>query len=190
MTSTTLGLSDEFVAALDMARDLKHDGVGLIGFGTLQLLDGDGREKLHVPFANLITDAGDLYYATKAISGVSPANVAAPTAVTGMQIGSGTTAPAKSGSGAAMVTLLAGRAFDSGYPQIVNLGAGLGVNAVHRATYPAGTGTGSVTEATITSGTVTSASTTANTVSRVTFTAIPKAAADSLVLTWNHKFLG
>ncbi len=184
------GLRDAFVCALDMARDLPRSDMGLVGYGVAHLMDGDGRTKLLVPFANLITDTGDLYYAGKAIAAVTPAAPAAPTALTGMQIGSGVTAASKSGVGAAIVTFLAGQAFDSTFPSTANLGAGLGVNAQYKTTYAAGTGTGTVTEATVTNGAIGTASLAANTIARVTFTAVTKAAADLLAVTWNHKFLG
>lgn len=185
----SLALRDALRTALDMGRALADD-VGMVGYGIAELRDGRGRLKLLVPFANLITDTGDAYYAAKGIVGVAPASPAAPTALTGMQIGSGATAAAKAGAGGAMVTLLAGQAFDATYPSVANLGAGLGVNMVYKTTYAAGVGTGSVTEATITNGTVGVASTAANTISRSTFTAIPKGALDSLAITWNHKQLG
>lgn len=184
------GLRDAFHTALDMARDLKSDVVGLVGYGVVERFDGDGQRNLLVPFANIITDTGDLYYATKMIALVAPSSTASPTALTGMQIGSGSTAVAKSGAGAAMVTLLAGQAFDASYPQTANLGAGLGVNAVYKTTYAAGTGTGTVSEATLTNGTIGTSSTTGNTIARVTFTGIVKGSADSLAFTWNNKALG
>lgn len=180
---------DAFMAALDMGRDMS-DGVGMVGYGVMHLMDGDGRTKLLLPFANIITDTGDLYYAGKMIAAIAPAAPAAPTAVTGMQIGSGATAVAKAGAGSAMVTLLAGQAFDATFPSTSNLGAGLGVNAVYKTTFAAGTGTGAVTEATITNGAIGVASTAANTISRVLFSVINKAAGDSLACTWNHKALG
>lgn len=190
MTSSSNGLRDAFHVALDMARDLTDERFGLVGYGVIERFDGDGRRNLVVPFANLITDTGDLYYAGKMIAAIAPASPSAPTALTGMQIGSGTTAVAKSGAGGAMVTLLAGQAFDATFPSTSNLGAGLGVNAVYKTTYAAGTGTGTVAEATITNGTIGTASTAGNTISRVTFTGIVKGAADSLAFTWNHKALG
>lgn len=81
-------------------------------------MDGDGATKLLMPFANLITDAGDLYYATRAIAGVTPAAPADATKMTGMKLGTGTTAAAKNGAGAALVTYLSGSnvAFDASYP--------------------------------------------------------------------------
>lgn len=183
-------LQDTFQIALDMSRDINRDHLGIVGYGVIELRGSDGRLKLVRPFANLITDYGDLYYAGKAIALVPPANAAAPTALTGMQIGSGSTAVAKSGAGGAMVTLLAGQAFDATYPQTSNLGAGLGVTAVYKTTYAAGTGTGTINEATVTNGTIGTASTTGNTIARILTGAIVKAAGDSLAITWSHKFLG
>jgi len=190
MDGSTSGLTDAWATALDMAREHRGDGLGLVGYGVAQLRDGDGLLVLERPFANLVTDAGDLYYASKAIVGISPANASVPTAMSGMQIGSGTTAVAKNGTGSALVAYLAGAAFDSGYPQIANLGAGNGVNAVYRTTYGAGAGTGNVTEAAISSGSVTGAAAVSATISRVVFTAIAKGSNDSLSFTWNHQFKG
>jgi hypothetical protein len=184
------GLKDAIQASLDMARALPRDGFGIVGYGICHLMDGDGQTKLVVPFANLITDQGDLWYAGKGIASIPPASPSAPTALTGMQIGSGTTAVSKAGAGSAMVTLLAGQAFDATYPSTNNLGTTLGVEAVYKTTYAAGTGTGTVNEATITHGTIGTASTAANTISRVLTGAITKGASDSLAITWRHKFLG
>lgn len=183
-------LRDVMYAALSMERAMAADHRGMIGYGWMELRDEDEQLKLLVPFCNLITDTGDMYYAQKGIAAIPPASPAAPTALTGMQIGSGTTAVAKAGAGGAMVTLLAGQAFDATFPSTSNLGAGLGVNMVYKTTYAAGTGTGSVAEATITNGTIGTASTVANTIARIQFTAITKNAGDSLAITWNHKNLG
>lgn len=185
-------MRDNMVAALTMARDLPRSEMGMVGYGVIQRFNRDGECDLWVPFANMITDTGDLYYAGKAITSIPPASPSAPTALTGMQIGSGgATAVNKAATtGVAMVTLLAGQAFDATFPSTSNLGVNLGVNAVYKTTYAAGTGTGTVSEATITNGTIGTASTNGNTISRVTFTGIVKGAADSLAITWNHKFLG
>lgn len=66
------------------------DGVSMRGAGAYCLRGPDGAVKqeglLLVPglvlaegrFANLVTDVGDQYYATQGITGVAPANAAAP----------------------------------------------------------------------------------------------------------------
>lgn len=183
-------IRDTFSVALEMARDFAVDRVGIVGYGIIELYGPDGELKECKPFANLVTDTGDLYYAGMAIALVTPAAPAQPTKLTGMQIGSGVTAVAKSGAGGAMVTLLAGQAFDATWPKTVNLGAGLGVEAEYKTTYAAGTGTGTVNEATLTNGTIGTASTTGNTIARILTGAVTKGASDSLAITWKQKFLG
>jgi hypothetical protein len=183
-------LTDALHAAFDMAREIEIDGIGLVGFGFVEHRDGDGRLIRLEPFANLITDTGDTYYAAKAVVGIAPASPTAPTAITGMQIGSGSTVVAKSGAGGAIVTLLAGQAFDATYPTSGSLGAGLGATANYKTTFAAGAGTGTVAEATITNGAIGTASTAANTISRVLVGPYTKGAGDSVALTWSHKFLG
>lgn len=164
------------------------------GVAILHLFDDRGRLKVEEVVRNLITDAGDLYYASKAIVGISPANPSAPTAVNGMKLGTGTTAVAKSGAGGALVTYLSGSnvAFDSTYPSTSNLGAGIGVTGVYKTTWAAGVATNTaITEAAIVNDQATNATTTAaNTISRIVFTAINKGASDTLAITWSHKFLG
>lgn len=170
------------------------DGIRLEGIATVELFDKDGNllstEEIH----NLITDVGDEYYAKKAIVGVAPANATAPTAISGMKLGTGVTAAAKNGAGAALGTYISGSnsAFDTSYPSTENLGAGLGWNAIYRCTWAEGDSTnGAITEAVIVNDSATDAtSTAANTYARITFTAVNKTATDSLVITWKHKFLG
>lgn len=186
--------NDEVRMSDDVAVELTHgpvDNIGIHGYGTVEVFGPEGDLKQTVEFTNLVTDVGDLYYAMKAIAGVSPAAPAGPTNATGLQIGSGTTAASKAGAGAAMVTLLAGAALDTGYPQTQNLGAGLGVNGVYKTTFAAGTGTGTTNEVVLTNGAVGTASVAANTIHRVVLgTGVVKGALDSLAVTLNAKFLG
>jgi hypothetical protein len=186
-------MTDAFSIAMERAREIK-DGFGLVGFGVVELRDRRGLLIEAQPFANLITDAGDLYYATRGIAAVSPATPADATKVNGMKLGTGTTAAAKNGAGAALVTYLTASnvVFDATFPSTSNLGAGLGVQAVYKTTWAAGTATNTaITEAAIVNDQATNATTTAaNSISRVVFTAVNKGASDTLAITWNHKFLG
>lgn len=187
-------LSDAFQIAMGRARDLV-DGVGLVGFGVVELRDERDRLKLALPFANLITTAGDEYYAKKGIVGISPANPSAPTAASGMKLGTGTTAAAKSGAGAAIVTYISASnlVFDSTFPSAAAVGGDGGWNATYKTTWAAGVATNSaITEAVIVNDQTnnTNGSTAANTYSRVVFSAVNKGASDSLAVTWTHKFLG
>lgn len=192
------GLRDAWQDALDQASNLAADGAGIVGYGVAELFDGDGRHKLLVPFSNLITDAGDLYYATKAIVGIAPAAPSAPTAVNGMKLGTATTAAGKTTIGAASLAASADYitgsnvAFDATYPQTANLGAGLGVNATYKTTWAAGVATNAtINSVVIVNDQATNATTSvANTISRAVLTTVNKTASDTLAVTWNHKFLG
>ena len=184
-----------FRDCMHTAHDLAAvDGVGLIGYGVVELFDGDMKIKSLSPFGNLITDAGDLYYAQKAIVGISPAAPSAPTAMNGMKLGTGVTAVAKSGAGGAIVTYVSGSniAFDATFPSTTNLGGGLGVNATYKTTFAAGVATNAaLTEAAIVNDQATNATTTAaNTMARAIITTTNKGASDTLAITWNTKFLG
>jgi hypothetical protein len=170
------------------------DSIHVQGWVDLYLYKEDGSLKQHRQVHNLITDAGDLYYAQKAITGISPATPSAPTAVSGMKLGTGTTAAAKNGAGAALVTYIAAsnNPFDATYPSTNNLGAGHGVQARYVTTWAAGDVTNSaITEIVIVNDAAVDATSTAgNTISRAVFSAINKTASDTLVATWNHLFKG
>jgi hypothetical protein len=183
---------DALHAAHDAASGLAGDGVGLVGYGVAHLMDGDGKTKLLVPFRNLITDAGDLYYAGKAIVGISPANPSAPTAANGMKLGTASTAATKTDAGLATYLTGSNVAFDSTYPQTANLGSTLGVNAVYKTTWGAGVATSAtINEVAIVNDQASNLdSSAANTYSRAVLTTVNKTASDSLAVTWNHKFLG
>ena len=172
---------------------MSTDEAKLEGYVVVTLLDKFGNVKHEEEISNLITDNGDLYYASKAIAAISPANPAAPTAAARMKLGTGVTAASKSGAGAVLGAYISGSnvAFDATYPATNNLGAGLGVEARYVTTWPAGTATNSaITEATIESSTANSAGVAADVIARVTFTAINKGASDVLQIDWRHKFLG
>jgi hypothetical protein len=182
---------DAFNDAMSMARRLK--GEGLVGYGVVLLENPDEIVDIEA-FANLITTAGDQYYAQKGIVGIAPASPSAPTAVSGMKLGTGTTAAAKSGAGGALVTYktASNQAFDASFPTSSAVGGDTGWNANYKTTYAAGTATdAALTEAVIVNDAATNAtSTAANTISRVVFTAKNKTVDDTLAITWSHKFLG
>lgn len=170
---------------------------GIIGYGGYVLLSEEGDLLQEGYFTNLITDSGDTYYAAKGIVAISPASPSAPTAVTGMKLGTGSTAPAKNGAGAALVTyvasITANKVFDATYPQSASLGAGLGAQATYQTTWAAGQATQSgLNEVVIVNDAATDAtSTAANTISRALLSpVVNKGANDTLAVTWNHKFLG
>jgi hypothetical protein len=186
---------DALEEAWSLARELPA-GMGIVGYGIAHLLDGDGHTKQLVPFANLITTAGDQYYAQKGIVGVSPANASAPTAASGMKLGTGSTAAAKSSTGASIVTYISGSnvVFDSSFPAAAAVaGTDTGWNATYKTTWAAGTATNSaIVEVAIVNdqSNNSNGSSAANTYSRAVITSVNKTSSDSLAVTWNHKFLG
>lgn len=187
-------LEEAMFEALDMSTELPS-GMGIKGYGVVHLMDGDGQTKLIVPFANLISTVGDEYYAKKGIVGIAPANPTAPTAASGMKLGTGVTAASKSGAGAALGVYITGsnNAFDATYPQAAAVGGDTGWNATYKTTWPAGDSTNSaIAEVVIVNDQASDAtSTAANTYARALVSpTVNKQAADSLAITWNHKFLG
>lgn len=199
ITPGASGLRDAWQEALSLSRALP-EGIGMVGYGVAELtgpdpVDGLMRPKLLIPFTNLITDAGDAYYAAKGIVGIAPATAAAPTAANGMKLGTGTTASAKNGAGAsASGTFVTGSnlAFDATYPQVASLGAGLGVNVVYKTTWAPGVATNAtINEVMVVNDQATAANASAaNTYARAVISTVNKAAADNLSVTWNQKFLG
>ena len=195
MFKSTSGVRDALATAAQYAREIRKDHVGIVGWGCAILLDENGREKQLVPFANLVTDTGDTYYAKMGIVGVSPASATAPTLVNGMKLGTGSTAPAKNGAGAALVTYETGsnKAFDASFPTAASLGASAGAQIQYQTTYGPGVATANgLNEVVIVTDEATNAtSTAANTISRALLSpVVNKGANDTLIIPWNHDFLG
>lgn len=112
----------------------------------------------------------------------------------GMKLGGGSTAVAKSGAGAALVTYLADsqQAFDATWPSTSGTSGGRVV--AYKVTYAAGKATtaSAITEAVLFLDYIADAtSSAANTIARVLLTGIgSKGANDTLTITWNHTILG
>jgi hypothetical protein len=159
----------------------------IMGHVVAELHDEHGNLKARCEVSNLITAAGDQLYAQRG------SGAAAPAAPTGIRLGSGSTAVAKTGAGSAIVTYLSGsnKAFDATFPS-----ATAGV-VTYKRTYAAGEATTAspITEAVINNDTIANdnatTATVANTYSRVLLTGIgSKGASDVLTITWTHTFLG
>lgn len=147
----------------------------------------DGKVKAECTVHNLVTATGDQLYASR---GAGLTSSALPT---GMRLGTGSTAVAKTGAGAAIVTYLSGsnKAFDGTFPSAT------GGVATYKRTYAAGEATtaSAITEVVINTDTIANdnatTATAANTVSRALLTGIgSKAAGDTLTITWTHTVLG
>lgn len=187
-------MRDELAASLDRARAM-HGDVALRGWGEAVLTGPDGQVRHRQPFVNLITDKGDEYYAKMGAALVGTPNAAQPTKVTGMKLGTGTTAAAKSGAASYIGTYISGsnQAFDSSYPQTSAVGTDVGWYITYRAVWAAGDSTNAaIAEVVVCNDSATDdGGSAAECISRAVFTStINKAAGDTLTVTWNHKFLG
>ena len=162
-----------------------NENTTIEGIVEWELRGPNGEIKSAGKVRNLITSVGDQYYAGRAALSSS-----LPAQVTGMKLGTGSTAPAKSGAGAALVTYLTDshQANDGGYPT-----AAAGV-VTHRVTYAAGKATSAspITEVVLVTDALANAtSSAANTISRALLSGIgSKQAGDSLQVTWTHTILG
>lgn len=161
----------------------------ILGWGRWELFDEDGEIKDGGAFTNLITQVGDQYYGERASGIASP-----PAQVTGMQLGSGTTAVTKTGAGAALVTLVAASlvTLDASFPASSLSGSSRRIQ--WKCTWAAGVATANgiaevvlVNQAT---GTQTAAPASA-TISRALLSpVVNKGSGDTLAVTWNHDLLG
>lgn len=153
------------------------------GLVVAELRGPDGKLKARCETRNLITSVGDQYYAGRAAlaSGL-------PAQVTGMKLGGGSTAVAKTGAGAALVTYLS-----NSHQALTSTTAVAGV-ATFIATWAAGKATTAspITEVVLCTDTLADAtSTAANTIARALLSGIStKGAADTLTVTWTHTILG
>jgi hypothetical protein len=187
------GIKDRVVATLgklthkDWGRAIASR-MGYKGWVTVQLFGPDGELKVQHQGANLVTDYGDDFCATRTI-------LDSIEIVTGMKLGTGATAAAKNGAGAAMVTYEPGsqEALDTTATEATK-GAGAGWRITYVCTWIAGDVTEvALAEVVLTNETpltdVTSVA--GDTVARYVFpSTIDKQAGDSLVVTWQMDFLG
>lgn len=181
-------LSDQLVVEAGYGRPLDNL-LGLRGWVEVDLYDEYGKLKLHLVTPNLITQVGDEYYGERAAGIASP-----PDQVTGMRLGTGTTAVAKTGAGAAIVTYVSGsnKAIDGSFPTSALSGSSRRIQ--WKTTWIAGEGTADdIAEVVISNENPLTnvAGTAANTISRALLSpTVNKAAGDSLVVTWNHDVEG
>lgn len=179
-------VTDEVVTVMEAGRGLS-DGVGVLGTVIAELHDEHGNLKARCVTKNLVTAVGDQLYASR---GAGLSTSALPT---GMRLGTGSTAVAKTGAGAAIVTYLAtsNKAFDATFPSAT------GGVVTYKRTYAPGEATTAspITEVVINTDTITNdnatTATAANTISRALLSGIgSKGASDTLTITWTHTVLG
>lgn len=165
------------------------DTAGIHGHVVVELFDEHGNLKSRQEIDNLVTQVGDRMYGERGAGIGTP-----PAAPTGMKLGTGTTAVAKTGAGAALVTYLANshQAFDATFPSSALSGSSRRI--AYKVTFAAGKATSAtaISEAVIVNEALADAtSLEAATVARVLLPSpVAKAAGDTLTVTWNHDLLG
>lgn len=183
MTIDATRLGDQLDATAGYSRP-GTDTSFVRGHGTVEVFGPDGELKQSVPFTNLITQVGEQLYGER---GAGITTTAVPT---GMQLGTGSTAVAKTGAGAAVVTYTSGsaQAFDGSFPASSIPGTVRRIQ--YKVTWAAGTATATgLAEVVIINQSVStnSGAAAANTISRALLSpTVNKGASDSLAITWNH----
>lgn len=167
---------------------MSADQSGIKGTVVAELRGPDGELKARCETHNLVTAVGDQYYAGRAAL-----STGLPAQVTGFRLGSGSTAAAKTGAGAAVVTYIAGsnKAPDAGFPTVS------GGVVTWKRTFAAGEATtaSAITEVVLNTDTIANdnatTATAANTIARALLSGIAsKGAQDTLTVTWTHTLLG
>jgi hypothetical protein len=163
---------------------MPNDGGGIDGQVEWGRTGPDGKVKNKGRAFNVITDIGDQRYGEAGAGIGSP-----PPAPTGIKLGTGSTAPAKNGAGAALVTYLANSNQAIGTPTSAKPAT---VRVItYTATFAAGKATtaSAITEAALVNDTIATDATSGApaTLSRVLLTGIgSKGASDTLAITWTH----
>lgn len=184
---------EDALNVLGLKRDSNWSDLGLRGEGFAELRGPDGDLKELVVFHNIITKIGDNYYMERA-SGIS----SPPNQVTGMKLGTGTTAINKpAGTGLAIATyagtgITASKAIDATWPQATLDVPGCQIQ--WKTSWSAGQVTvNNLAEVVVSNQTslADDGGTTADTISRALLSpTISKGASDTLAITWNHLGLG
>lgn len=187
MTADGARLADHAHATAGYQRG-PDDPAGVLGFLRIVLTGPDGTVKYDETVPNLVTQIGDQYYGERA-AGVG----GAPAAATGMQLGTGVTAPTKTGAAAALGTLVAASLVAlTGTPASSLNGASRRIS--YATTWAGGVATANgISEVVLVNQSVATQTATpaAATFARALLTpVINKAAADTLTVTWHHDLLG
>jgi hypothetical protein len=140
----------------------EHDTLKLKGELQIVVRDQQGEIKQSLNVPNLVVTAGKNYIASRIVTG-------ATTVMSHMAIGTSTTTPAVANT---TLGTEAGRVILASFSASSN-------QVTATATFPAGTGTGAITEAGIFN-----ASTSGTLLCRTTFPVVNKAAGDSIAITW------
>ena len=169
-----------------------NDGVGLNGCVEWELRDEHGNLKNQGVTKNLITQVGDQAYGDALAALHSNATVSEPDEPLAMQLGTGATAAAKTGGGAAIGTYISGsnQTLEATYPQSSLNGSSRRIS--YQCIWAAGDATnGAIAEVALVTVSDDDVAVDSETISRAVFgSTIDKQAGDTLTVTWHHDLLG
>jgi hypothetical protein len=188
MSHSSNHISDKVEWAMTRVREVE-EGISVLGTVTWEMRDSvTGEIKSQGQSKNLVTQVGDQVNGERA-AGIGAAGAAATCA----KLGTGTTAPSKTGAGAALGTYIATSSIvhDATYPQSSLNGSSRRIT--FKFTFGAGAGTtataiGEIALCNSANADATTAA--ANTLARALISPGAKAAADVLTITWTHDYLG
>lgn len=181
MTVSRLGLSDHMEASAGYGR-APSDLTVIKGFLHVVLTGPDGEVKLDEIVENLVTQVGEQTYGERG-AGLA----GAPAAAVGMQLGTDTTAPAKTGAGAAVVTFVT-----ASYVALSGAATSAINSTKRRITYSAQWAAGVATangiaEVVLVNASTTTAQAAATTLARALLSpVVNKGALDTLTVNWSH----
>lgn len=189
MTLDNTHCGDILAASAGYRRDNDTDSAFVRGWLSVEVHGPDGELKSRHIVDNMITRVGEQRYAEAGALGDSGATVAAPT---GMQLGTGTTAPAKTGSGS---SITAGNVVANSLVPFAGTPTSSIPSSVRRITYVANWAAGVATANGISevalvnqaTGTQTAAPATATLARAILSPSVNKSSADSLSITWHHE---
>lgn len=186
MSIDATAMRDNIVTACTSSRPTV-DTATIRGYLLVEVHGPDGALKQRMETRNLVTEVGDTYFGERG-AGLA----GAPAVTTGMQLGTGTTAAAKTGAGAAIVTLVASSLVAHGTPTS-SLAAGKR-RIQYVTTWAAGVATANAIAEVVLTNQATATQTAAPasaTISRALLSpTVNKAAGDSLTITWNVELQG
>jgi hypothetical protein len=166
---------------------IANDRIGITGTGFGLLTHANGEVEI-IPLKNIVTTAGDLFYAQSAASQTPTVNFKAG----GARLGSGSTTPTKADTSVTTFLTGTGHAIDSGYPKTADTDAansGSGVSTITwRFSYLAGEGNAvNIIEGAIVNSITSPTTCLCHFLFSAAFT---KTSSDTLTLYVNHLFYG
>lgn len=184
MLNDQTGIVDEVTYRMDRGREI-DDEVAIKGWLEVEVHGPDGELKHRQVVDNLVTQVGEAFYALRG------AGVGTIAAATGMQLGTGTTAPTKTGAASTIVTLIASSlvALATGFPSDGGVQGGRR-RVVWQVVFGAGVATNTAIAEVVLTNQATGTQTAvpeANSLARALFSpAVSKASGDTLTVTWNQ----